>query len=200
MSDARVRSRERILKATAAVAAERGYDGTTISEITRRSGLSASSVYWHFTDKDDLYAEALTYAFTSWLATQPPRDPLPEGVDLLEGVRRIVRPALEALADPPDYVRMGTMLLLESEHHRTRAYLRYSEIRAGIHQMIHEWFTRELDPRLLHSSPQLPDQMARLIPAYFDGAMISRQAGRDWDPGRALETFMVLVETAIAKA
>src|SRR6185312_12889685 len=51
VSDARVRSRERILKATAAVAAERGYDGTTISEITRRSGLSASSVYWHFTDK-----------------------------------------------------------------------------------------------------------------------------------------------------
>ena len=200
MTSAGKRSRQRILEATAALAAERGYDGTTISEVSKRSGLPSGSVYWFFTDKDELYAEAMTYAFTSWLATQPARAPLPEGVDLLEGVRRIMRPALEALADPPNYVRMGTMLLLESQHRETGAHQRYLDLRAGIHKMIEEWFNHELDPRVLARAPQLPGQMARLIPAYFDGALTSSQAGRNWDPGRALETFMVLVETAISKA
>lgn len=48
------RSRERILDAAEALMAERGYAGTSISAICKESGLPASSVYWHFENKEGL--------------------------------------------------------------------------------------------------------------------------------------------------
>ena len=51
--------RRRILEATLAIAAERGYDGTSLGLVTERAGLPASSVYWHFGSKDELLAEAV---------------------------------------------------------------------------------------------------------------------------------------------
>jgi AcrR family transcriptional regulator len=59
-------SRQRILEATLDIAAERGYDGTTVSLVTERTGMPASSVYWHFTNKDELLAETLEYSYDQW--------------------------------------------------------------------------------------------------------------------------------------
>lgn len=64
-------SRERILAAAAEIAAEAGYEGTTISKVTKRSGLPVSSVYWFFKDKDELLAEVVRHTFESWIAVQP---------------------------------------------------------------------------------------------------------------------------------
>ena len=44
-------SRRRILDAATEIAAERGYEGTGIAAVSAKSGLPASSIYWHFTDK-----------------------------------------------------------------------------------------------------------------------------------------------------
>ncbi len=48
------RSRERILDAAETLMADHGYAGTSISAICRESGLPASSVYWHFENKEGL--------------------------------------------------------------------------------------------------------------------------------------------------
>ena len=61
-------SRERILEVALEIAAERGYDGTTMALVTERSGLPASSVYWHFKNKDALLAEVLELSYTQWRA------------------------------------------------------------------------------------------------------------------------------------
>lgn len=45
-------SMERILDAAAEIAGERGYEGTSINLVSKRSGLPASSIYWHFGSKD----------------------------------------------------------------------------------------------------------------------------------------------------
>jgi AcrR family transcriptional regulator len=47
-------SRERILDAAREIASERDDDGTRIARVSERSGLPASSIYWHFDDKDPL--------------------------------------------------------------------------------------------------------------------------------------------------
>lgn len=60
------RSRQKILAAAAEIGAERGYDGTSIAEISRRCGLPASSIYWHFKDKDDLMATVIEDSFDAW--------------------------------------------------------------------------------------------------------------------------------------
>uniref|UniRef100_UPI00131AF4CF TetR/AcrR family transcriptional regulator n=1 Tax=Streptomyces fulvoviolaceus TaxID=285535 RepID=UPI00131AF4CF len=51
-----VESRQRILDAAVEIAGERGYDGTSIAAVSAKCGLPASSIYWHFKDKDDLIA------------------------------------------------------------------------------------------------------------------------------------------------
>ena len=52
-------SRERMLDAATEVATERGYEGTTISLVSKKSGLPPTSIYWHFADKDDLIAAVI---------------------------------------------------------------------------------------------------------------------------------------------
>src|SRR5436190_1998682 len=45
-------SREVILEAAARLMAANGFDGASISSISKESGLPASSIYWHFTSKE----------------------------------------------------------------------------------------------------------------------------------------------------
>ena len=51
--------REQIVGVATTVFAERGYDGASIDEIARRSGVSAPVVYDHFASKQDLYERLL---------------------------------------------------------------------------------------------------------------------------------------------
>lgn len=51
--------REVIARTATEVFAERGYDGASIDEIARRSGVSAPVVYDHFASKQDLYERLL---------------------------------------------------------------------------------------------------------------------------------------------
>src|SRR5215471_13167046 len=68
-------SRERILDAATEIAAERGYEGTGIALVSKKCGLPASSIYWHFKDKDDLIAAVIERSFGRWLAAwQVPAD------------------------------------------------------------------------------------------------------------------------------
>src|SRR5580765_1440420 len=62
-------SREKILDAAAEIAGERGYEGTSINLISGRSGLPASSIYWHSKDKDELIAAVIDRSFSQWIAT-----------------------------------------------------------------------------------------------------------------------------------
>ncbi len=61
-------SRERILDAATEIAAERGYEGTSIGLVSKKCGLPASSIYWHFKDKDDLIAAVIERSFGEWLS------------------------------------------------------------------------------------------------------------------------------------
>ena len=56
-------SRQKILDAATEIAASRGYDGTSIALVSKLSGLPASSIYWHFADKDELIAAVIERSF-----------------------------------------------------------------------------------------------------------------------------------------
>ena len=103
-------SRERILDAATEIAAERGYEGTSIALVSKKCGLPASSIYWHFKDKDDLIAAVIERSFGVWLraASQIPRDATNE-----ERVVGVAVQTAKALLDSPDFIRLGLMLALE---------------------------------------------------------------------------------------
>jgi AcrR family transcriptional regulator len=62
-----VASRLAILDAAAHIAGERGYEGTSINAVSERSGLPASSIYWHFNNKDELIAAVIDRSYSDWI-------------------------------------------------------------------------------------------------------------------------------------
>ncbi len=60
--------RQRLLFAAAALAAERGYAGTTIAEIAKRARLDRRVFYTHFRDKQHIYAAVYDFGFQRLLA------------------------------------------------------------------------------------------------------------------------------------
>ena len=101
-----VDSRQRILDAATRLMSERGYAGTSISMITKLSGLPASSTYWHFGSKERLLSEVLEHAATSFLHSLPRLEDV-EGTPR-ERVHKIVRVAFARnQGDDPDFL-LGT--------------------------------------------------------------------------------------------
>jgi len=65
----RPKTRERILAAALQLFVERGFDGTTISDIERAVGLAAGtgSFYRHFRSKDDVFVAAIQRSATEYI-------------------------------------------------------------------------------------------------------------------------------------
>ena len=118
-------SRTKILDAATEIAAERGYEGTSIGAVSAKCGLPASSIYWHFTDKDDLIAAVIERSFANWLSLwQLPEDGTPRD-RLLE----VAATTAKALLDSPDFLRLGLMLALERRPEEPRARVMFIQVR-----------------------------------------------------------------------
>ena len=118
-------SRNRILDAATEIAAERGYEGTSIGAVSAKCGLPASSIYWHFKDKDDLIAAVIERSFADWLRRgRCPTRASPQ--DRLVGVAMRIA---KALLDSPDFLRLGLMLALERRPVEPRARAMFLQVR-----------------------------------------------------------------------
>ncbi len=146
-------SRLRILEAMLALAAERGYDGTSIAAVTEATGLPASSVYWHFKNKDELLAETLEYSYRRWRASTPTWD-VDDADDAVEGIRERLRQASLGIAQSQEFWRLGRMLGLEN---------------------------RPKGPLVRKRYPGSADRLARFHLAVMDGLFVGVRANPEWD-------------------
>ncbi|MFJ5262037.1 TetR/AcrR family transcriptional regulator [Streptomyces sp. NPDC088387] len=131
-----VESRERILDAAARIAGERGYDGTSIAAVSARCGLPASSIYWHFKDKDDLIAAVIERSSAAWLAAV--ELPGAETGGPRERVSAMVANVARALVDDPDFLRLGLMLALEHRPTEPRGRTVYMNARSVARRHVSE--------------------------------------------------------------
>lgn len=163
-------SRRKIIEAAAAVAGERGYEGTSIARISRASGLPASSIYWHFKDKDDLLAAVVAEGVELWLTqvTQTEGESLPEQVEsLCRGVAR-------ALTQSPDFQRLGVMLALEQRPVQTAGREIYLRLRGEAVEAIAQEL-RRVRPGL---STERANELATYALAGGDGIFLASQFGQ----------------------
>ncbi|MFG2957261.1 TetR/AcrR family transcriptional regulator [Streptomyces sp. NPDC048291] len=131
-----VESRRRILDATVEIAGERGYDGTSIAAVSARCGLPASSIYWHFKDKDDLIAAVIERSFETWLkAVDLPGD---DAGTPLERVVLMAANVARSLLAAPDFLRLGLMLALERRPIEPRGRTVFLRVRDISHRRIAE--------------------------------------------------------------
>ena len=164
-------SRERILDAATEIAAERGYEGASIALVSAKCGLPASSIYWHFQNKDDLIAAVIERSFGDWLrAWQVPAEGSPR--DRLAGMAMQIA---KALLDSPDFIRLGLMLALERRPVEPRARAVFLQSRAQTCDQLTETM-RGFEPDLTEAQILL---LVTYAMAGADGLFIAKEIGGD---------------------
>ncbi|MFB7226896.1 MULTISPECIES: TetR/AcrR family transcriptional regulator [Streptomyces] len=168
-----VESRQRILDAAVEIAGERGYEGTSIAAVSAKCGLPASSIYWHFKDKDDLIAAVIERSFETWLAAV--ELPSEETGTPLERVTAMAVTVGKSLIDAPDFLRLGLMLALEhrpAEPRGRTVFLQVRDIaRAKIAEMARA-LVPDLDEKSVHA-------LTTYAVAGADGLFVQREINGD---------------------
>ena len=104
-------SRERILGCAAALMADRGFAGTSISAVSKRSGLPASSIYWHFGSKEGLLREVVEDGAERWHAGLPRWDQL--SGTRAERAEVMLDATARSLETHPEFLRLLFLIALE---------------------------------------------------------------------------------------
>jgi AcrR family transcriptional regulator len=164
-------SRSRILDAATEIAAERGYEGTSIGAVSAKCGLPASSIYWHFKDKDDLIAAVIERSFESWLQVWQ----LPEDVVARDRLMEVAVGTAKALVNSPDFLRLGLMLALERRPKEPRARAMFVQVRQQAFDAL-STSIREMDLGLTEAQI---GQLATYAIAGADGLFIAKEIGGD---------------------
>ncbi|WP_409436777.1 TetR family transcriptional regulator [Mycobacterium sp. SMC-14] len=152
-------SRERILDAASEIAAERGYEGTSIALVSAKCELPASSIYWHFKNKDDLIAAVIERSFASWLSAWQ----VPEEGTAHQRVQGLAMQIAKALLESPDFIRLGLMLALERRPIEARARAMFIQVRTQTAVALTQTLS-ELTPGLTET------QMRQLVTYAIAGA------------------------------
>lgn len=164
-------SRNRILDATVEIAGERGYEGTSIALVSARCGLPASSIYWHFKDKNDLIAAVIERSFGTWLSAIQ----LPEEGEPAERATALALQVAKALLESPDFLRLGLMLTLERRPEEPSARRMFLQVRDVAAQRVSSYF-HELAPHADEASVRL---LTTYAIAGADGLFVAREIGGD---------------------
>lgn len=160
-------SRLRILDAALEIAGERGYSGTSISEVSKRSGLPNSSIYWYFKDKDALLAAVIEHSYQQWRAgfdEQANSAPHSPG----DALNRLY----ESLNHFPAFLRFGLLVTLEQGNQDTSAREAFLRIRS---ESLTDLAT--VISRLSGCTRTIAKEMAALSLAMMDGAVLAGAAG-----------------------
>jgi AcrR family transcriptional regulator len=164
-------SRARILDAATEIASERGYEGTSIGLVSAKCGLPASSIYWHFKDKDDLIAAVIERSFAHWLSAWE----MPTEGTGRERLVSMVMQIAKALLDSPDFLRLGLMLALERRPVEPRARAMFLAVRAQAFETLTP-AVRDLVPGLTDAQVH---QLATYALAGGDGLFVAKEIGGD---------------------
>ena len=192
-------SRQRILEATFELAHELGYQGTSISKVVERSGLPASSVYWHFTDKDALFAAMIQHSFKQWRAALPKwTTPARDGSRRDELAARI-RSAIDSIATKPEFWRLGLLLSVQRQPAERQARLLFKDIRRRVIANMASFWRHVLPPGHERRAPGLPELLARFTMATADGLFVSAQIDSDFDCDRFADLLADMLESAATR-
>ncbi|MDG2307879.1 MAG: TetR/AcrR family transcriptional regulator [Candidatus Binatia bacterium] len=185
------RSRERILDAAEALMADRGYAGASISSICKESGLPASSVYWHFENKEGLLqavmergtGRMLEEISAAYEAPGPPR----------ERLHRMLRRAGAVFeAQPREFQRLEMMITLErgqsDDSWRAPSERLQTRLRSLIEEALFEVY-RSMDETLAR---KVAEEGALLAGTLGNGATIEAiRNPEEFDPAVLIEQLEI---------
>ncbi|NLU66184.1 TetR/AcrR family transcriptional regulator [Streptomyces sp. HNM0574] len=151
--------RDSLLEVAVAAFIERGYDSTGMEELSRRLGISKSSIYHHVSGKEELLDLALNRALDALFAILD-EEPVPErereSTTALARLEHTVRRSVEVLAAELPYVTLLLRVHGNSDaekralarrrdfDHRVAALVRQAEEEGAVRHDIDPWLTSRL--------------------------------------------------------
>lgn len=151
----------------------RGYDGTSVADIARESGLPNSSIYWHFSSKAGILAAVMERGAQRFFADVQPTAPLDD-----ESPDRHLHRALDHIGDVflahPQFLRLFVLLLLSNESPEITQIVRRvrDQGRESLRRQIEAAFASWGE----EVSATISDHVADFALAGFDGAFLASQA------------------------
>ena len=170
-------SRRKIIEAATEIAGERGYEGTSISLVSERSGLPASSIYWHFADKDALIAAVIRESFERWRSLMAADlDGMTKSDDPAARLSATMRQNGRAILEAPDFLRLGLMLTLERRPTEPAARTLFLDIRQETRAATRAGYEQLFGDTLGEGGAAI---LALMAMAATDGLFIAREVDGD---------------------
>ncbi|MFC4950022.1 TetR/AcrR family transcriptional regulator [Pseudonocardia sp. GCM10023141] len=161
-------SRDAILDAAGELIASNGYDGMVISDLTARSGLPASSIYYHFGNKLGVLSALLDRTFGELHAAFPEPSSYDLG-DPLERFEAWFTAACRSLDQRPDYLQL--LLAISVGPHKDAELVRDTVRR--IRDYAHSSWVDALTPIFGDGEAAFVDELAVLGRAVTDGLAVA---------------------------
>jgi len=191
-------SRQEILDAAARLMAANGFDGASISSISKESGLPASSIYWHFSSKEGVLAAVMERGAQRFFAAVETVE-VPPGASAAEHLRMELRAAATAIDRDPGFLRLFMLLLLSGRRDETLVRVR-AQGRARLHQRLCAAYRHAGEDVAL----EIADELADVALAMFDGCFLAVQNDDELDYEPLLmamaDALAALGDAAVARA
>jgi len=186
------RTREKILAAALKLVANKGYAGTSISMICREAGLNASSLYWFFKNKEELFLSAIKDAADEFLAAagQPLERDVTKPAHTLDETFKVLARQLQGNAN---FLRLLLIMMLEERDLPADVRDKIATIRASCLVWWQALLRRHVHDLGATTAQILAADFAPLCRATINGAFIAQQYGEPIDLETILRQLFLLL-------
>lgn len=184
-------SRDRILDTTEQLIARHGFSATSISMISKASGLPGSSIYWHFSSKEELLVAVVERGANRWLQERPSWDTFEDLDDFLAAIGAGIEPQ-------PQFSQILFQLILESpESAPAEARQRVCDLWCAVRADLEPVMTRYFDLGHGARDRALAKRLASVVMVWFDGVIIAGRVDPDLDLGQLLADLRSSLEAIV---
>ncbi|WP_329602734.1 TetR/AcrR family transcriptional regulator [Actinomadura soli] len=183
-----------MLDAASRIMAERGYAATSLSVLSRESGLPKSAVYHHFHSKAGLLSAVMARgAYEFFAAMRAAQADGPDGTTPRERLTWFLRRTGEVFMARPDFLRLHLLLVISAEAAEAEVDAIIEQVRRDGRAHMNAMIAASFAPAGEEIAQAVADELDYFGIAGFDGAFVALQA----EPGRGLADQMTLLAEAI---